>query len=114
MESRARLNFGPVFYAEAMQPEFENKLASFIKAHSLFDSVPKVVLAVSGGADSTALLHAMHALRAEHILKTDFVCAHINHQLRGSEADCDEEFVIAQAAQLDLMVTTKRDDLMTQ
>ena len=111
MESRARLNFGPVFYAEAMQPEFENKLASFIKAHSLFDSVPKVVLAVSGGADSTALLHAMHALRAEHILKTDFVCAHINHQLRGSEADCDEEFVIAQAAQLDLMVTTKRVDV---
>jgi tRNA(Ile)-lysidine synthase len=94
-----------------MLPEFENKLTSFIKAHALFDSAPKVVLAVSGGADSTALLYAMQALKAENILQAEFVCAHIHHQLRGAEADCDEEFVIEQAAELNLMVATKRVDV---
>jgi tRNA(Ile)-lysidine synthase len=91
--------------------EFENKLASFIEEHDLFDSVAKVVLAVSGGADSTALLYAMLALKAEKILKIQFVCAHINHRLRGVEADLDEKFVVAEASKLKLDVTTKRVDV---
>ena len=94
-----------------MLPEFENKLSSFIKAHALFDSAPKVVLAVSGGADSTVLLYAIQALKAENILQAEFVCAHIHHQLRGAEADSDEQFVIEQAAKFNLMVTTKRVDV---
>ena len=94
-----------------MQPEFEKKLASFIKAHDLFDSVVKVALAVSGGADSTALLYAMQALRAEKILKVEFLCAHINHQLRGAEADSDEAFVVADASKLNVHVITQRVDV---
>jgi tRNA(Ile)-lysidine synthase len=99
--------------------KFEKKVAGFIKANGLFGSVDstcspqadKILLAVSGGADSTALLYAMCAIKAESILSSDILCAHINHQLRGSESDGDEAFVIAQADKLSLAVTTKRLDV---
>ncbi len=94
---------------------FENKVAGFIRANALFDSpnttlrsTSRVLLAVSGGADSTALLYAMCALKAENILSAELICAHINHQLRGAEADKDEDFVVAEAEKLKLPVITKR------
>jgi len=94
-----------------MLSEFEKKVADFIKANQLFGSADKVLLAVSGGADSTALLHSMYALKTESIFDAELQCAHINHQLRGAEADLDEDFVIAQAAELKLAITTKRLDV---
>jgi tRNA(Ile)-lysidine synthase len=94
-----------------MPLEFEKKVAVFIKANSLVNSVERILLAVSGGVDSTALLYAMHALKAENILSADLVCAHINHQLRGADADVDEDFVIAQARDLKLTITTKKLDV---
>ena len=94
-----------------MLSEFENKVADFIKANGLCESADKILLAVSGGADSTALLYAMAALKAEGVLSAELLCAHINHQLRGDEAERDEDFVIAQAGKLNLPVTTKRVDV---
>ncbi|MBN1392279.1 MAG: tRNA lysidine(34) synthetase TilS [Sedimentisphaerales bacterium] len=91
--------------------EFEKKVAGFIKANGLFDSAGKILLAVSGGADSTALLYALCAIKEENILRGDILCAHINHQLRGSESDGDEDFVIAQAEKLGLAITTRRVDV---
>jgi tRNA(Ile)-lysidine synthase len=99
--------------------EFEKKVAGFIKANGLFGSADKILLAVSGGADSTALMYAMCAIKAENVpalplagkLSGDILCAHINHQLRGSESDGDEAFVIAQADKLNLAITTKRLDV---
>ncbi|MEJ2702278.1 MAG: tRNA lysidine(34) synthetase TilS [Sedimentisphaerales bacterium] len=69
------------------------------------------MLAISGGADSTALLHAVHALKTCGILRAEFVCAHVNHQLRGDEADSDEQFVVAEAARLGLSVISKQVDV---
>jgi len=91
--------------------EFEKKVADFIKANELFGSAERVLLAVSGGADSTALLYAMRALSSENILDAELLCAHMNHQLRGTQADLDEDFVLAQAAELKLAITTKRLDV---
>jgi tRNA(Ile)-lysidine synthase len=50
-----------------------------------------VVVAVSGGADSVALLRAMHALRSGGAGR--LVVAHCNHRLRGAESDADAAFV---------------------
>jgi len=94
-----------------MSLEFEKKLADFIRANGLVGPAGKVLLAVSGGADSIALMYAMHALRAENFFNAELLCAHINHQLRAAEADRDEEFVVAQAAKLKLPVTTGRSDV---
>jgi tRNA(Ile)-lysidine synthase len=51
------------------------------------------VVAVSGGADSVALLLALEELHRTKKLQNRFVIAHFNHKLRGEEADTDEEFV---------------------
>ncbi len=94
-----------------MLSEFEQKVGDFIKANELFGSADKVLLAVSGGADSTALLYAMRALSSANVFGAKLLCAHINHQLRGAEADSDEDFVVTQAAELKLAVTTKQVDV---
>jgi tRNA(Ile)-lysidine synthase len=94
-----------------MLSRLEKKVVDFIKANGLFDSAEKLLLAVSGGADSTALLYVMHALKAGKVLTGELVCAHTNHQLRGVESDLDQEFVVAQAAKLKLPVTTRRLDV---
>jgi tRNA(Ile)-lysidine synthase len=53
------------------------------------------VVAVSGGPDSVALLHALYTLR-----RWPLVAAHLNHQLRGTESDADEAFVREWVARL--------------
>jgi tRNA(Ile)-lysidine synthase len=61
----------------------------------------RIVAAVSGGADSTALLVALAELRDGAL---EVVCAHVNHRLRGSESDADEAFVRDLCARLDVQV----------
>ena len=50
-----------------------------------------LVVAASGGPDSTALLRALHRLSEEHRLSLHV--AHLNHDFRGAEADYDAAFV---------------------
>jgi len=50
-----------------------------------------ILIALSGGADSTALLRLFHHFQKEFDLK--LFAAHANHQLRGEESDSDENFV---------------------
>lgn len=59
-----------------------------------------VLAAVSGGADSVALLLALSALKRGGLGR--LVVAHLNHQLRGAESDADERFVGHLAGQLGL------------
>lgn len=61
-----------------------------------------VVLAVSGGADSVAMLRAMHALKRRFGGAGRLVVGHFNHRLRGCEADADERFVGRLCAQLEV------------
>lgn len=51
-----------------------------------------VLLAVSGGADSVALVRAMWALKAGG--EGSLVAAHLNHQLRAEQSEADEAFVV--------------------
>jgi tRNA(Ile)-lysidine synthase len=52
-----------------------------------------VIVAVSGGADSTALLLALAELRDRKKISHELVVAHFNHKLRGKQSDADERFV---------------------
>jgi tRNA(Ile)-lysidine synthase len=85
-----------------MLKKLEQKTADFIAAEHLTHAVGKVLLAISGGADSLALLRVLAALRL------DIHCAHINHQLRGDEAQRDEDFVIEQCQKLKVPVITMK------
>ena len=63
------------------------KLTKFIEKHQLFAHNDKVLVALSGGADSVALLCML--------LDEAYTCeaAHCNFHLRGEESDRDEQFV---------------------
>ncbi len=59
-----------------------------------------ILLAVSGGLDSVALLHALHAISSRHGLKLSV--GHVNHGLRGAQSEADARFVRELAAGLGL------------
>lgn len=66
----------------------------------------RVLVAVSGGRDSVALLRALVNIR-EKVLKSSsatggIFVAHFNHRLRGDDADCDECFVKELCAELEV------------
>ena len=60
-----------------------------VKEHNMLKKGDRVLVGFSGGADSTALLYVMLALREKYAL--EITCAHINHGLRKT-ADRDMEF----------------------
>lgn len=80
-----------------------NKLTAFIKEYDLIFPGDQVVCAVSGGADSTALLFALYLLREK--LRFQLSAAHFNHKLRGAESDRDEDFVRAICDRYDIPLT---------
>jgi tRNA(Ile)-lysidine synthase len=87
---------------------FEKSVAEFIDANGLFRPSGGILVAVSGGADSTALMYVLRSLKTAGVLNADLTLAHVNHQLRGRLADEDEAFVVEQACILDLPVLTRR------
>lgn len=76
---------------------FIRVLGEEITAEGLFDPHDKILVAVSGGADSMALLHALIGLNGEADFSLTLHVAHLNHGLRGKEADADAAFVQAAA-----------------
>src|SRR5688572_27009017 len=61
----------------------------------------RILVAVSGGADSVALLRALHALARQPHWALDLHVGHVNHRLR-ADAGADEAFVASLAAGLEV------------
>lgn len=80
----------------------EEKLLNAIERISLLDGVKDVTVALSGGADSMALLHLLSKLKEK--LGISLSAAHFNHKIRGEEADRDEAFVKEQCEKLGVPV----------
>ena len=70
------------------------------RKHRLVQPGDRILAAVSGGADSMALLQTLADLR--QTLDFSLAVAHLDHQLRGDESRADAVFVEAQAGRLDL------------
>lgn len=68
-----------------------NKLQTFIRQYDMLQPEDTVICAVSGGADSIALLWGMYLLKEK--LNVRLAAAHFNHGLRGEESERDEAFV---------------------
>jgi len=68
-----------------------------------------VLVALSGGPDSCALLHALCQLRKR--LRCQAVAAHVHHGLRGAEADADAAHAAAFAASLGVQFVQRRADI---
>lgn len=71
----------------------EHKLLTFLKESQMLSPGDRVICAVSGGADSMALLWCFYLLQKK--LEIQLSAAHFNHKLRGVESDRDEAFVRA-------------------
>jgi tRNA(Ile)-lysidine synthase len=81
-----------------------------VRRHALIARGGRVVVALSGGADSVALVHLLRELQDLGEV-TVAGLAHLNHQLRGAEADEDEAFCQALAAGLGLPIHVGRADV---
>lgn len=68
-----------------------NKLLAFTRQQGLISPGDHIICAVSGGADSVALLFGLYLLKEK--LDIRLSAAHFNHNLRGAESDRDEYFV---------------------
>ena len=64
----------------------EKKIVGFIEQHQLLSHGEKILVALSGGADSVALLLLLRQL------DYDVEAVHCNFRLRGEESDRDEQF----------------------
>ncbi len=78
--------------------------------HSMIESGDKVLIALSGGPDSVCLTHLLYTLQEK--LKVQLYAAHLNHCIRGEEADKDEEFARTFAHSLNIPFFTKKVDVI--
>ncbi|MBL7730551.1 MAG: tRNA lysidine(34) synthetase TilS [Chitinophagaceae bacterium] len=81
--------------------DLQQRFAEYIRANHLFTVNDKLLLAVSGGADSVVLAWLCKSAGF------DFIILHCNFQLRGAESDRDEQFVRRLADQLGVTVLVK-------
>ncbi len=87
--------------------ELEKKMRSVLRRLGIGDR-DSVVVAVSGGADSVALLDALARFQRSEGWPGSITVAHLNHQLRGEESDEDEAFVRDLAGSLKLLAFIER------
>ncbi|MCX8021774.1 MAG: tRNA lysidine(34) synthetase TilS [Syntrophorhabdaceae bacterium] len=85
------------------------KVRKTIEEEALIQKKERVLVCVSGGIDSTALLFALNEI--SKILDFTIGIAHVNHGLRGYESDRDEKFVEELAVRLSLPFFTSKFDV---
>ncbi len=84
----------------------KDKVKHFINEKSLFKREDKLILGISGGADSVCLMHILLTFGYS------FELAHCNFNLRGEESDADEDFVQELAKEYQLKVHVKQFDTL--
>lgn len=67
------------------------KFKNFIEENNLIEKGDSIVSAVSGGSDSVFMLEMLLAIKSDYEL--NIIVCHVNHGLRGAEAQRDEDFV---------------------
>jgi tRNA(Ile)-lysidine synthase len=80
-----------------------------LRARGPFKRGQKILVAVSGGVDSMALLHVLHRLGKKN--KWRLTVAHLNHRLRGAASDADERMVARAARKLKLPFVAESADV---
>lgn len=84
------------------------RIVATVRNHQLFRPGDTLVVAISGGADSTALLDLLLHLPGYHL---KLIAAHLNHGLRGAESDGDAVFCQQLAARYDIAYETRHVDV---
>lgn len=98
---------------KALQKSYNNSLAAAkqtIAEYDMIQPADKVLVAVSGGADSIALLHYLMTAASEY--KITVAAAHLNHLIRGKEAFEDEKFVKKMALRLKIPFFSAQENVL--
>lgn len=69
----------------------EQKVLNYMKKYHMVEKGDRVLIGLSGGADSAALFHILCGYQS--VLGFELLAVHVNHGLRGAEAQRDQEFV---------------------
>lgn len=73
--------------------EFEKRVLNVINKYNLIQEKDKIVLGVSGGPDSIAMLESLYQIKTNNKIDFEICVAHINHGIR-ENAKIDEQFVL--------------------
>lgn len=87
----------------------ENRVLDYVRGTELLTPGDRVGVAVSGGADSVALLRILSGIREEMGLR--LLVVHFDHCLRGAESDEDAKFVAELAGRYELKFVCDREDV---
>lgn len=86
-----------------------DKVSLTLNEYNMLKSTDKVIVALSGGADSVALLSVLNSLKEE--INLTIYAAHVNHMIRGQESDKDEKYVTDLCDMLGIRLFVKRVDV---
>ncbi|WP_226002639.1 tRNA lysidine(34) synthetase TilS [Paenibacillus sp. BJ-4] len=86
------------------------EVLALARDHSLWSPGDCIVVAVSGGPDSVALLHILHEISVIH-MPLQLICAHVHHGFRPEESDAEAEEVQRIARKLELPFEMIRVDV---
>jgi len=87
---------------------FTRRVLQTLHRYQLLKEGDHILVALSGGPDSVALLLVLQELKER--LSLGLSAAHVNHQLRGKESEQDEQFVQDLCRQLSIPIEVRRVD----
>jgi tRNA(Ile)-lysidine synthase len=97
-----------------MTQDLEQSVRDAIQSHGLLSAEDRILLAVSGGADSVVMAAVIHRIQRDKPICRGLAFGHVNHHLRGSESDADEQFVRHLGDQWNLPVLVRSVDVGAQ
>lgn len=86
------------------------KVSETIKKYNMIPENSVVVAGVSGGSDSMAMLYILNSIKDE--FRFELKAAHVNHGIRGAQADRDEKFVVDYCKQNGISCKTASFDVV--
>ncbi|MFQ5962701.1 MAG: tRNA lysidine(34) synthetase TilS [Candidatus Scalinduaceae bacterium] len=91
--------------------QLEKQIVNVIRNYNLFSANDRLLLGVSGGPDSVALLSLVFNLNRTNNNCSELFIAHLNHLLRGEESEQDEQFVKYLSKRFKLPIIVERRDI---
>lgn len=94
-----------------MHTDFESLVTETIDKYNMLEGTERVVVGFSGGADSVSLLYFLNAFIKKSNMDIKIIPIHVNHGLRGEEAERDENFAKEFCDKLGLNLTVVHEDV---
>jgi tRNA(Ile)-lysidine synthase len=92
--------------------QLRKQVAGVIREYNLFSAKDRILIGVSGGPDSVALLSLIYNTSRTNPPYSEIFIAHLNHSIRGRESDEDEQFVNALAEKYEVSLIAEKRDII--